>query len=352
MTALVRYTDDFSSTNNDATLQKYPEVTLTGFRRPLAGDLLQLDFTGGYAHLYRGEGQKGHLWEISPTVYLPLNLGSTLRLTPLAGFQGDLWERSDSLSDSGDKRGDRRIFRFGASLSTEIQKVYDVGGQAVEKIRHAIKPEISYTFIPDTLQDRIPDFLERIPGEHGLTYGLTQTLLTRMREGDGKVTYQEMMRFKLFQTYDIREARRDGSVSGKENRPFGDVALELDLAPNRFLSLAARNIYNVNLGDWKQSNYDLTVSDRRGDSISAGYRYTRDTLEEINLSLKAALLSSLDLVFVLKRNQLDSKTIEATYGVKYRKQCWDIEFNWSDRDNDRTFMVYVSLSGLGTGGSR
>jgi LPS-assembly protein len=350
--ALVRYTDDFSAANNDATLQKYPEVTLTGFRRPLAGDLLQLDFTGGYAHAYRREGQKGHLWEMSPTLYLPLNLGSRVQLTPLAGFRGDLWERSDSLADTGDKRGDRKVFRFGAALSTEIQKVYDIGGETVEKIRHGIKPEIAYTFIPEAAQDRMPDFLAPIPQEHVLTYGLTQTLLTRMRGDDGKVVYREMMRFKLFQTYDIREARRGAEVAGKDPRPFGDVALELDLAPYRFLSLAARNLYNVNANEWRQSNYDLTLSDRRGDALSAGYRYTRDMLEEINLSLKAVLTESLDAVFILRRNQLDRKTIEATYGVKYRQQCWDIEFNWSDKDNDRTFMVYVSLSGLGSGGSR
>ena len=163
LTALARYTDDFSSPNNDATLQKYPEVTLTGFRRPLFGEHLQMDFTGGYTYWYRGEGQKGHIGEISPTLYLPLNVGPYLQVTPQAGFRWDVWERSDSLADSGDKHGDREIYRFGATLSTEMYKVYAVGGETVEKIRHAIKPEIVYTFIPDLEQDRIPNFLTQIP---------------------------------------------------------------------------------------------------------------------------------------------------------------------------------------------
>ena len=47
LTALASYTDDFSSPTNDGTLQKYPEVTLTGFRQPLFGSPLQLEFAAG-----------------------------------------------------------------------------------------------------------------------------------------------------------------------------------------------------------------------------------------------------------------------------------------------------------------
>jgi LPS-assembly protein len=94
----------------------------------------------------------------------------------------------------------------------------------------------------------------------------------------------------------------------------------------------------------------LTLSDHRGYSASAGYRYTRDRLEEINLSLKAALTSSIGATYVLRQNRLDRKTVESTYGLQYRKQCWNVEFNVSDREDDRTVMVVFSLYGLGRGG--
>ena len=150
----------------------------------------------------------------------------------------------------GQARRAGRSSSSGRSLSTEIHRVFDVGGAAVEKIRHGIKPEITYTFIPDASQDNAPDFLARIPSQNSLTYALTNTLLSRMREKDGKISYREMMRFKLAQTYDIQEARSDTGTSGNGSRPFGDVTLELDLSPLQYLSLSARNIYNVNSGDW------------------------------------------------------------------------------------------------------
>ena len=129
------------------------------------------------------------------------------------------------------------------------------------------------------------------------------------------------------------------------------MTLELDLTPIQYFSLSARNIYSVNFGDWTQSNYDLTLHDNRGDSISAGYRYTKDSLEEVNLYLKASLTSSMDAVYILRRNLLDQKTIESTYGIKYRRQCWNVELNVSSGENDRTVMAYFSLLGLGGGGT-
>ena len=347
LTALARYTDDFSSPDNNATLQKYPEATLTGFRQPLFGSPLQLEFTAGYDHFYRQEGQKGHLWDISPTLYLPQKLGPYVQMVPQAGFRGNIWERSDSVADTGDKYGDRKVFALGTTLSTEMNRVFDVKGGEVEKIRHGIRPEITYTYIPDASQDRAPDFLDRVPAQNSLTYGVTNTLLARMRAKDGKISYREMMRFKLSQTYDILEARRDVPIAGQNNQPFRDVDVELDLAPLPYLFLSTRNKFDVNSGSWRQNNYDLTLSDHRGDSVSAGYRYTRDTLEEINLYLKAVLTSSLGATYVLRLNQFDRKTVESTYGLQYRKQCWNLEFNVSDRVDDRTVMVVFSLYGMG-----
>lgn len=350
LTALARYIDDFSSLNNDATLQTYPEVTLTGFRRPLFDSPLQLEFASGYDHFYRNEGQRGHLGYIIPTLYLPLKLGPYAQVTPQAGFRGDVWERSDSVTDTGDKYGNRGVFTLGTTLSTEIYRVFDVKGAEVEKIRHGIQPDITYTFIPEASQDRIPNFLSSIPAQNSLSYGITNTILTRMRAKDGKISYREMMRFRLGQIYDIQESRRDVTSGTADNRPFGAVTLELDLSPIPSLSFAARNIYSANSGVWTQTNYDLAVSDNRGDSAILGYRYTQNSLEEVNLNLRAAVTPSLDVLYILRQNRLDNKIIESTYGIKYRKQCWTFEFNITDTSSDRAFMFYFSLLGLGRSG--
>ena len=348
LTAVARYTDDFAAPNNDATLQKYPEITLTGFRRPLAGSPLQLDFTSVYDHFYRQEGQKGHLWEINPTLYWPTKLGPYVQVTPQAGFRGSVWDRSDSLTDAGDKHGEREVFQTGATLSTEISRVFNIGGATVDKVMHTIRPEITYAYIPDASQGFLPDFLPAIPPQHSLTYAVTNTVISRSKGKDGKASYREMMRLKLAQTFDVLESRRDVAAGTGDNRPLSGVTMELDLAPVPYFSLAARNIYSVNSGNWTQSNYDMTVSDNRGDAATVGYRYTRDALEEVNLVLKAALTSEITAGYMLKRNLLGRSTVESVYGVKYRKQCWILEVNVSNHEEDLRFMVYFSLMGMGS----
>jgi LPS-assembly protein len=346
LTALARYTDDFSSSSNDATLQKYPEVILTGFRRPLFSTPLQIEFAAGYDHLYRSQGQKGHLWELAPTLTLPFKLGSAVQVTPQVGFLGSLWERTDSEAGTGDRRGERGAVQFGSALSTEAHRIYDTGGRFGEKIRHGIQPEISYRYVTED-REPVPGFLEPVPGQHSLSFALTNTLIARLREEDGRIRYREVMRFKLAQSYDIHEARRDPGATGKDSRPFGSVAIELDLSPVDALSLAARNRYNVNSGAWEQANYDLTLSDGRGNALAGGYRYTRDKVEEFNLSLKASLAPSLEAIYVLRQNRLERRTVEATYGIRFIRQCWNIEIGLSDRQDDRAVMATVSLYGIG-----
>ena len=143
------------------------------------------------------------------------------------------------------------VFPVGGTLSTEVSRVFTVGSGkgGVEKIRHSIRPEIFYTYIPEVLQDKLPNFVGGIGAQNTLTYALTNTIISRTRGADGKANYHQMMRLMLAQTYDIRESRRTlTDPDTDKHRPFGDLYLELDLSPIQYFSFAARNIYSTNTG--------------------------------------------------------------------------------------------------------
>jgi LPS-assembly protein len=381
LTALANYTDDFTSLNNNkTTLQAYPVVNLAGFRQPLFKSPLQLEFNAMYVNYYRQEGQKGHLWELTPTLYLPFSLGTYAQAMAASGYRGSFWERTDSVTDTGDKHGNRQEFPLGASLSTEFSRVFVVGSPekvGIEKIRHAISPAIyyNYNFIPNIdSQKRAPDYLTRFGYQNSLTYSLTNTLVSKTRGVGGTVGYHQLMRLMLAQTYDILENKKEVTgVGGDIRRPLSDVTVELDLTPLPNFSLYARNVYSVNESAWQASNYYLVVNDNRGDALSLGYLNTQSLgygstpylgsstpysgygikqtlLEEVNLYLKASVTSSLDAIYILRKNLLDRKTIESTYGIKYSKQCWSVELRVSSLENDMVVMAYFSLLGLGGGG--
>lgn len=368
LTALVSDTNNFASISNDTTLQKYPEITLKGIKRPLFGTRLYGEFDATYDYYYRTVGQKGGFYDMQPGFSLPLNLGDYLQLTPQMSVKGTYWDRDDNPVMTQNKRGDRELYSAGATVTSEIYRIFEIGSQKIERIRHGIRPELTYTYIPNINQDNMPDYVSRIYEQNTITYALTNTFLARLKEKEGGKSYLEFLRLKLSQTFDIREATR-GEVTNGDKKPFSDVDIELDVKPFQYFSFAARNRYSMNSGEWKKANYDLNLSDWRGDLLTLGYRYarssldeinpsgsitpfssyryTQSSLEEINLSLKAMVTKSLDMIYVLRRNELDKKTLENTYGFNYHKQCWSVDIRYSETENDRSYAVLFSLYGLG-----
>ncbi|MBN2539121.1 MAG: LPS-assembly protein LptD [Deltaproteobacteria bacterium] len=352
-TALMEYTDNFQSYSNDETLQKYPEVTFTGIRQPVLESPLDFELESSYGYYYRTTGYSGQLLDLYPVFSLPLGFSDYLEFTPSLGLRETGWRSSYGGDTVGEKdiNGSREMYTIGATLSSEVYRVFDVGGQVVDKIRHGFRPELAYTYIPYVDQEDVPDFLSNITETNSMTYSLTNIFIARLKDESGGITYREFLKLKLSQSYNIKEARRDINGSSGERRPLGTVSAELDFAPFQYFSLDADAQFDVNSGEWKKLNSRFDIRDHRGDVLTAEYRYTQDSVEEINLSLKARTTERLDLIYVLKKNELDSQTLEATYAIDYHKQCWGAEFSYSDSPDDRRFMVIFSLYGLGKIGS-
>ncbi len=351
-TALVEYTDNFQSVSNDETLQKYPQITFTGVKHNLPGLPLDFELESSYGYYYRTTGYKGHLLDAHPVFSLPLRLADYLEFTPSFGLRETTWRSSYDCDPVvvEDTDGSREMYDIGATISSEMYKVFDIGGKTIDKIRHGIKPELEYTYIPFVTQDDIPDFMTEIGETNSLTCSLTNTLIARQRDEKGEITYREFFRLKLSQTYDIREARRNTDVSPGERRPFGDIDAELDFTPFKYLSLDADARFDIDSGEWKEINSRFGINDRRADSLTAEYRYTQDSIEEINLSLRGRATKDLDLIYVLRKDEFDNKTLETTYGINYHKQCWSAELSYSDSSDDKTVMLLFSLYGIGNVG--
>ncbi len=362
LTALVQYTDNFASYDNNSTLQKYPEITFTGVNQPILDTPLNFALDSSFNSYQRTTGDHGQLYDAHPTFSLPFNFGAYLDFTPSIGLRETFWDASELEGANKEEHGGREIYNVGASLSTEVHRIFDIGGETVDKIRHGIKPELTYTYVPYIYQNDLPNFVATISETNSLTYSLTNSFMARLKNTDksgdkskdkskskgGGISYREFLLVKLSQTYDIREGIKHRAENyGNEKRPFGNANMELKFDPFQYLAFDADTSFNVNSGHWEKTNYDLTLSDWRGDSATIGYRYTQTSIEEINLSLNAKITDSLDLIYILRRDELNKIDHEMTYGLDYSKQCWSLMATYSDADNDRVWMVVFSLYGLG-----
>jgi LPS-assembly protein len=141
-----------------------------------------------------------------------------------------------------------------------------------------------------------------------------------------------------------------------ERRYLSDMGVEVDFRPHPYLSFAARNQYSVYNG-WTVANYDMSISDWRGDSATLSYRYTLNAIEEIDINLKAVITEKLNATFISRRDKFNSRTIENTIGLVYQKQCWAVGLDYTKTDSleitsaqtvtDTRFVLKLSLTGLG-----
>ncbi|MDI6742212.1 MAG: LPS assembly protein LptD [Smithella sp.] len=364
LSGMLNTMEDFGSFSNDQTLQKYPELVLTGAKQQLFGTPVYFEFTGAYDYLYRDEGDKGHLIDFSPTLSMPFKIFNYFRVIPQFTLKETFWSRDDHETDSRKKTADRMVYNASVSLSSQLSRVFDVNVANWEKIRHEIKPEITYAYVPDIDADQVPDFYrsslspfttplstlygDALTKQNVVAWSLTNTLTSRIKDDTG-AGYLEFMRVKLFQTYDINEARKDMTGSTEERRPFSNMGVEIDLKPYKYFSLKSHNLYNIYDG-WKQNNLDFHFRDNRGDSLLIGYRNTRDFIEEINVSLKAVLTDKIEGTLFSKYDLLNSRKIENSVGFVYREQCWSVGFDVTETDDDVRFLFKVTLAGLGTVG--
>lgn len=372
LTVLGQYTDNLTSPSNDETLQRYPEFTLTGFKQPLFGTRFNWEFTSLYGNYYRTLGERGDVFDVYPKISLPWAFGEYLQVTPTAGFRGTLWDtESTSASAAGDSAS-RSVYTLGLNASTEVFRVLDIGWGGVEKVRHAVKPEVTYSYIPSAGPSIRPDFVvpvatttvggvnASVDSENSITYALTNTLISRLRDEKGNMNYREILRLKLSQTYNISTptiyvtqptllvpTTTPNVLPADPTKPFRPIDLELDINPYKYLAFMTRAAYDVNETTWAQINQDITLSDARGDSLSLVYRYTKDSIDSIGLTGKVRVTDAVDVFAGFRRDDFSNATLEKTVGVEFRRQCWSVLVSYSDLVDDRQFMVLFSLSGLG-----
>ncbi|PKN72273.1 MAG: hypothetical protein CVU52_08025, partial [Deltaproteobacteria bacterium HGW-Deltaproteobacteria-10] len=296
----------------------------------------------------------GHFVDFNPTFSAPFNLSHYAKVIPQVALRETIWSREDGQAEGSNKSGTRGHYNLSLAMSSQVSRVFDVNVQTWEKIRHEVKPEITYAYVPNIRQDNIPDYMPAIAEYNALTWGLTNTFTAKQRAAKGAYSYLEFLRIKLFQTYDINESKKnvEGTV---ERRALSDMGVEVDFKPHPYLSFAARNQYSVYNG-WTVTNYDVNISDWRGDNLTVGYRYTLNSIEEINVNLKAVITDKLAGTFVSRRDQFNSRTVENTVGLLYQTQCWAVGLEYSKTDSlgldsqmttDTRFILKLSLTGLG-----
>jgi LPS-assembly protein len=85
--------------------------------------------------------------------------------------------------------------------------------------------------------------------------------------------------------------------------------------------------------------------------VNAAYRFTRDFVEQVDISAQWPLTSALNLVGRWNWSLQDRKLIEGVAGFEYNAGCWEVRavahrFITATQQVSTSFQIQLELSGL------
>ncbi len=358
-----RWYDDVNKRRHedyDDTLQKLPYANFNGLRQPIMGSMFYWDLESEYTYFFREDNFTGHRVDIAPRVYLPLRLKNYLAFEPSVGLRETAWHIDDwdDFKDDGDDSFNREMVDVRLDLSTELDRNFNVDFETTDRIKHTIRPQVVYNYIPPIGQDDIPKFdeIDDIDRLSAVTYSVTNTLSSRYRlpgikaeEGEGTdgepavsagfFGYRPFGRLKVEQTYDFNEIIED--------RPFSPVFAELDLALNSWLSLEADTEWSTYDDNFLNHNVAVRAADHRGDRIFVEHRYARDLRETLYGDVIVKLHERVSMFGEYERDVKSQETVLYGLGFLYMASCWSLDAGYFREEDDAKYAMMINLYGLG-----
>jgi LPS-assembly protein len=369
----INYYHDADNTQNS--LNQLPYARFDSTKQVLSKDFskdLFFQWGSSYNNFWRENLDRGNVIDLTPTLYYPYKFRNYLNLEGSTGVTETLYQVDNKQSNSVDTLGNRTVPNFRLDTSTDFQRIFNVAAGEVQKVKHNIRPQVIYNYIPDIRQDSLPSFISPITKTNTVTYLLINTLTAKslLRKGqtefsrdelllgsgefldDGRQEdlfgYLDFFRFQVSQTYDINEAQREVTPAApQERRPFSNITGALEFRPGPYLNWRSDASYSPYTGQMDSHTHNLSWTDPKGTRVYVEYLASSgDQIRQINSNLLWKITPVWSINF-LNRYSLDqNKNYETTAGVAYTQQCWGIKLTYSSTPDNTTYYLSFSLKGL------
>ena len=353
---------------------------------------LEADASFQAAYMYRRSGTRGARYMAVPRLTLPLSsrygslvasggISQTLYNTENPGHSASLTQ-NESGHGPRQEEENRTVPFFNIAATTELARVYDFGNPPLpltnstvgEKqwlgMRHSIQPRVEYAYRPQVDQRDNPyyDDEDRLQPKTELVYSITNVftrkqenvVLVKNEKGEmvpaPRTSYHDLVRLRLQQAYDHREASRNDHRDTYERRPFGDVIADLELNLTNSLSLTTRNNWSPYEKDFTRHQSYVRLSDPDLGSIYAGYDY-RPKIDEYSRYRKTDLSyvrvggntsvgpfsASADFYYDYKNQE----NHELDLSLSYNHQCFTVIGTTQVDPREKNYQLSIILTGLG-----
>ncbi|HKQ23501.1 MAG TPA: LPS-assembly protein LptD [Burkholderiales bacterium] len=307
---------------------RVPQVTLNVNRQTdyyldfgLQGEYVDFD------HPFLLNGKRQILY---PSISVPLQT-SYFYVTPKIGYHDTRYSFEDP--NLPDQTRGLPIYSIDSAITFERNARFR-GRDFIQ----TLEPRLYYVYIPFRPQDQLPIFdtaeadfsLAQIFTENQFTGGdrindanqLTAALSSRLiNAGSG----EEQLRFVLGQRYYFKEQQVFLSTTPRDfDRSDVLVAMTGRITPSWVTDIGVQ--YSGNASRMERSNVALRYQPGIGKLMNFGYRFTRDSLEQVDLSSQWPLGRHWSGLARWNYTLRDKRLLEGLAGVEYNAGCWAARF--------------------------
>lgn len=370
--------------SDDPTLQRLPEIDVHLYQTKLASTPFNIEGSSQFASFWREFGTTGTRVDIHPILSLPVHsdYGSII---PKVGWRGtgyfiEKYENELSDVDQDERTRTRSLPDISATAYTEFAKVFSVnelsdlpqdGSESkLLRMKHAIQPRLEYNYIPFKDQSSYPYFdeIDRIKPRNELRYSLSNILTTKTgryapdptQQGTkaSHFDYLEVMRLKVEQDYDYREASRNNELDTYDRRPFSDVLFDLTTSVTPWLAVHNKSWYSPYENRITEHEHGLSLFwPEQGfvyfgldfvDDIDEYKRQAQEEMQIANFGGAYYFTHQWSAGFLYRVDYENSMDLEKRLSLRYDHQCFSTAVDWSQTDTDSRFEFRLILAQLGS----
>lgn len=337
--------------------RRLPQLTL-GAQRSLAGG--NLAFTGEFVSFSHPTTVNGRRLVMYPSLSYPLIAAPSFYLTPKIGVHYTNYtlgaNNTGALPDSN-----RTLPIASLDSGMALERDWKVGERDYVQ---TLEPRAYFLYIPYRNQNQLPNFdtaqadfnfaqmftenrffgSDRIGDAKQVTLSLTSRLLDA-NSGAERLRVALGQRFS-FQSPLVNLAGTEEATNNKS-----DILLAVlgQVTPEWSLNSAFQ--YNPNQARAEKLNVGARYQPESGKVLNLGYRYTRDSLKQMDISTQWPVSSRWNVMARWNYSLKDNRILELLTGLEYNACCWTARvvaqrFATATNELSTGIFVQLELSGL------
>ncbi len=360
-------------TTADKPYQKLPELRISGGQNVSDSDV-RLEYSAGYTNFDRDSTDFSGIDAITGSrLHLDTSL-STEYVWPWAYVRPKLKLTHTSYQLSNQPSGDaenpnRTLPLLSIDSGVYFDRETEFAGKAYT---HTLEPRLYYLYVPVEDQSTLPVFdaseltfsysqlfrenrfsgSDRIGDTQQLTLGLT----TRFLEDSGSELFHVSAgQIFYFKDRQVRLEASDPLLTDSTSNFAGETVWQV----TEHLRLTADGEWDNHSFSNTKRNLKLSYRSDIDHLFNIGYRFTRDSLEQTDLSFMWPINNRWSVLGRWLQDIENSEALDQVLGLEYENCCWRIRTvyrEWidddtDDRENSGVFLQFT-LKGLGTVGTR